>query len=547
MTSAAGDSLETPVLIVGAGPAGLACATRLAQLAAAGNAGALVPDDIYVIDKADAPGMHTLSGAVFDPIALKELFPDYTGRGIPFEAPVAEERLLYLTERRAWRIPFAAHLFGNNGCHLVTLGKLVQWMAAQVEAAGVNLLTGVGGAKLLVENGRITGVRTIDRGRNRDGTPGMHFEQGVELRARVPILAEGAHGSLAQQLHEDFHIAGHNPQVYALGLKELWNVPGGRLRAGTVWHTLGYPLDRSMYGGGWMYALREDLLSLGLMVGLHYRDASFDPHAALQSYKLHPKVSTLLEGGKLLRYGAKVVPAGGIWAIPRTGVSGVLTVGDAAGYVNMQRMKGIHSAMKTGILAAETVAGVFSGAVEANKLQPDFAERVHASWLWPEMWKARNYHQGFSEGLYPGLAHALLQFITRGRGIRARYPDRPGHERLLPNRTGMLRVLPSDEKITFSREMSVFHSGTRHDEGQPAHLLIAEPEICHERCKQEFGNPCTRFCPAGVYEWLEESTGKRVKINPANCLHCKTCEIMDPYRNIRWTVPENGGPHYEAM
>lgn len=547
MTAATGERLETPVLIVGAGPAGLACALRLAQLAAAGTAGTLSPDDIHVIDKAYAPGMHTLSGAVLDPVALAELVPDYAEQGFPFEAPVSEERLLFVTKRRTWRIPFAERLFGNDGCHLVALGKVVQWLAAQAEAAGVNVLMGVGGAELLIEDGRVAGVRTVDRGRNPDGTPGTQFEPGAELHGRVTVLAEGAYGSLTQQLREDFHLAGDNPQVYALGLKELWDVPAGRLRAGTVWHSLGYPLDPSMYGGGWMYALREDRVSLGLVVGLHYPDAAFDPHAALQRYKGHPRVSALLEGGRLLRYGAKVLPAGGLWAIPKAGVPGVLAVGDAAGYVDMQRMKGIHLAMKTGMLAADAAAGVFSGAVDVDELPSDFAARVRTSWAWSEMWKARNYHQGFSAGLYRGLAHAALQLITRGRGVRGRYPDHPGHERLMPNRTGTAQALVPDEQVTFSRETSVFHSGTRHEEGQPAHLLIAEPGICHDRCTQEFGNPCTRFCPAGVYEWQEDPSGAHAKINAANCLHCKTCEIMDPYRNIRWTVPENGGPRYEAM
>jgi len=547
MTTAAGERLETPVLIVGAGPAGLACALRLARLAAAGNAGNLSPDDIHVIDKADAPGMHTLSGAVLDPVALAELVPDYVEQGFPFEAPVSEERLLFLTERRAWRLPLAERLFGNHGCHLVSLGKVVQWLAAQAETAGVNVLTGVGGATLLVEGKRVTGVRTVDRGCNPDGTPGAQFEPGAELHGQVTVLAEGAYGSLTQQLREDFHLAGDNPQVYALGLKELWDVPAGRIPAGTVWHSLGYPLDHSMYGGGWIYALREDRVSLGLVAGLHYRDAAFDPHVALQRYKRHPRVSALLAGGRLLRYGAKVLPAGGLWAIPKDGVPGVLAVGDGAGYLNMRRMKGIHLAMKTGMLAADATAGVFSGAIDVAELPSDFAARVRASWAWSEMWQARNYHQGFSEGMYRGLAHTAVQLITKGRGIRGRYPDRAGHERLMPNRTGTPQAVPADEQITFARETSVFHSGTRHDEGQPAHLLIAEPAICHDRCTREFGNPCTRFCPAGVYEWQEDSGGAHAKINAANCLHCKTCEIMDPYRNIRWTVPESGGPRYEAM
>jgi electron-transferring-flavoprotein dehydrogenase len=547
MTAAANERLDTPVLIVGAGPAGLACALRLAQRAAAGDAGDLAPDDIHVIDKADAPGLHTLSGAVFDPIALAELVPDYREQGFPLEAAVSEERLLFLTDRRAWRVPLAERLFGNAGCHLVSLGKVVQWLAAQAEAAGVTVLMGVSGATLLAEDGRVTGVRTVDQGRDADGTPGTRFEPGTDLQSRVTVLAEGAHGSLTQQLRGEFHVVGDNPQVYALGLKELWDVPAGRVPAGTVWHSLGYPLDASMYGGGWLYAQREDRVSLGLVVGLHYPDAAFDPHTALQRYKQHPELSGLLAGGRLLRYGAKVLPAGGLWAVPRAGVPGVLAVGDGAGYLNMRRMKGIHLAMKSGMLAADAAAALFAGTVDVAGLHADFATRVRTSWVWREMWAARNYHQGFADGLYPGLTHAGLQLITGGRGLRGRYPDRPGHERLIPGGTGTPAALAVDDRLTFSRETSVFHSGTRHDEGQPAHLLIPDPALCHDRCTREFGNPCTHFCPAGVYEWLADSNGPHTKINAANCLHCKTCEIMDPYRNIRWTVPEGGGPRYEAM
>jgi electron-transferring-flavoprotein dehydrogenase len=543
------ERLETPVLIVGAGPAGLSCALRLSQLLREAKTG-IGPEDIYVIDKAEGIGMHTLSGAVFDPVALQELLPEYAETGAPLGVPVVGEELLLLSRRRAFSIPWATRLHHNHGCRVLSLGKLSQWLAQKAEAGGVNLLTGLPGAELLIEDNVVAGVRTGDRGRERSGEPGPGFEPGADLRARITILAEGARGSLSRQLIDRFALdAQSNPPLYSLGLKELWEVPSGRIAPGTVWHTFGHPLPRSMYGGGWLYALDDNRVSLGLMVGLHYADPMFEPHTALQQLKLHPRLRRVLDGGRLLRYGAKALSTGGYWALPQAHAPGALLVGDAAGFVDARRMKGIHLAMKTGMLAAESVFAALVSGNQAPLDLADFGDRVETSWAGKEMRAARNFHQGFEHGMVPGIAQGILQLFTGGRGLRQHARNRAGHEYLQQRQAGTDAArLDIDGRLTFDRATSVYHSATRHEERQPVHLLVHDLEICATRCATEFGNPCTRFCPAGVYEWVESEGVASLKLNPSNCLHCKACDIMDPYRNITWIPPEGGGgPRYDGM
>jgi electron-transferring-flavoprotein dehydrogenase len=549
MSTPARERLETPILIVGAGPAGLSCALRLSQLLRQADTG-LGPGDIYVIEKAESIGMHTLSGAVFDPVALQELLPEHVETSAPLGVPVAEEQLLWLSRQHAIPIPWAARLQRNHGCRLISLGKLTQWLAGKVEAEGVNVLSGLSGAELLIEDNVVVGVRTGDRGRERSGEPGPGFEPGADLRARITILAEGARGSLTRQLIERFALdAQSNPQLYSLGMKELWEVPSGRIAPGTVWHTLGYPLPQSMYGGGWLYAVDEHHVSLGLMVGLHYADPLFEPHAALQRFKQHPQLRRVLDGGRILSYGAKTISAGGYWALPCGHAPGALLIGDAAGYVDTRRMKGIHLAMKTGMLAAETAYAALMARNQTFSSLADFDERVRTSWVGDEMWAARNFHQGFEHGVVSGIAQGLLQLVTGGRGLRRHAQNRAGHEYLRQRQTGANTAHPdADGRLTFDRATGVYHSATRHEERQPAHLLVHNLEICVTRCAAEFGNPCTRFCPAGVYEWVESEGNAALKLNPSNCLHCKACDIMDPYRNITWVPPEGGdGPRYDGM
>lgn len=539
------DTLDTPVLVIGAGPAGLSFALHLSQLLArSGPVAGIGPEDIYVIEKAEAVGMHTLSGAVFDPVALLELFPDIAADELPGVA-LAAEGLRYLTASHAVPIPGVSRVQQNHDCRLIALGEFCRWLAARAESAGVSILTGLSGADLLIKDGKVSGVRTGDRGTDRSGQRGAAYEPGADLQSRLAVLSEGAHGFLTRKLVERYRLdRDSNPQTYALGMKELWEVPAGRLAPGTVLHTMGYPLPQSMYGGGWLYAMDERHISLGLMVGLEYADAEFSPYRALQRMKRHPYLRAVLEGGSLLRYGAKTVATGGYWALPGCHAPGALMIGEGAGYLDTLRMKGIHLAMKTGMLAAETA---FAHLTRGAGLE-DLRTRIAASWVEREMWRARNFHQGFRKGMLPGLVHGLLQQASGGRGLVRRAHNSAGHVRMQPLTTPAAKIrYDADDRLTFDLQTAVYHSAVRHDENQPPHLLVKDPDICSTRCTGEFGNPCTRFCPAGVYEWETPDGAAGPRINAANCLHCKTCEIMDPYSNISWVPPESGGPRYEGM
>ncbi len=552
------ETLETDVLIVGAGPAGLSCALRLAQLFKIQNAAkpggpAFSAENIYLLEKADRIGAHCLSGAVLDPRALGELVPDFAAQCAPLESPVTRDSVLYFTRGGAWKLPFTPPPFRNHGNYIVSLNKFVRWMGGLVEKEGVTILPGIAGMEVLSEDGRVVGVGTDDKGIDRDGKRKSNFQPGYNLRAKVTVLAEGPRGSLAKQLVSRFKLdRDSNPQVYTLGVKELWEIPTGRIARGEVIHTAGWPLKSRQFGGGFIYALSETLLSVGLVAGLDYEDPRFDPHDAFQRFKTHSRLRRLLEGGKMVRYGAKTIPEGGYFSIPQTAMDGALIIGDSAGFLNSQRLKGIHLAMKSGMLAAETILDALRKKDFSAATLGTFEAKWQSSWIREELWKVRNFHQGFEGGFFAGVLHAALQQITGGRGLRARFKTRAGHERLRligEIKSPSIEALKPDGSITFDKLSDVYHSATHHEEDQPSHLKIADFDICNNRCTREYGNPCQHFCPAAVYG-MEEAPGggRRLKLNPSNCVHCKTCDIADPYQIITWVPPEGGGgPHYDGM
>jgi electron-transferring-flavoprotein dehydrogenase len=534
------ESLDVDVLVLGAGPAGLATAIRLRQILKAKGEEA----SVLVLEKGEEVGFHSLSGAVMDPRGMRELIPDFLGKGFPTEGIVVRDQIRFFTSRGSIGVGerFLPRDLRNGGNHVVSLYRVVRWMKEQAEALGADVYPGFAGAEVLLgEGGGVAGVRMRDSGIDRKGEKKANFQPGMDVRAKVVVFAEGPRGSLSKDLTALARLdEGRNAQVYATGLKEVWEVP--RDLAGSVVHTLGWPLDSSKYGGGWIYGMGGRRLSIGFVVGLDYADPRFDPHEAFQRWKTHPFVASLLEGGALLRYGAKTIPEGGYFAMPRLYGDGFVLVGDAGGFLNARRLKGIHLAIKSGMLAAEAIAEALAARDFSAARLRRYEDLFEASWAKEELWSCRNFRQAFSPGLWPGILRAGLQLLLGGRILRARLPSKidSAHYRRLDGSPAPAR-LPFDGKRTFDKLTDVFHSGTVHEEDQPAHLQVLDPKVCVERCEKEYGNPCQHFCPAKVYEWIEG----RLRINAANCVHCKTCDVADPYQVIRWVVPEGGGgPKY---
>ena len=550
------EQLEADVLIIGAGPGGLSCALHLASLIEKHNEAKKSPslsaENIYVLEKGREIGAHQLSGAIMDPRGLRELVPDFE-KTAPLDTPVTGDAAYYFTESSSYRLPITPPPLQNHGNYVVSLNKLVKWLGGLVEKKGVNLFTQFAGRELLYEKNGIAGVLTEDKGVDKNGKPKDNFTPGYELRAKVTVLAEGPRGSLTKELVNKLKLDGLNPQVYGLGIKELWDVQPGKIDTGYVAHTLGWPLSSDLYGGGWVYGLQNNRVSLGMVVALEYHDPLFDPHEAFQKYKTHPFVKNILEGGKLIRYGAKTVPYGGWYSMPRSYVDGGLIIGDSASLLNSQRLKGIHTAIKSGMLAAETIYEALCAGDTSAKTLSAYPQKIEASWIKKELWEVRNFHQAFHGGLYSGLVQAGLQFVTGGRGLSDPMRSEPGYEEYTKlNRSRTLvdqsTRFKGDGKLTFDRLTDVYHSGTRHEEDQPCHLVVLEPNICGDRCVREYGNPCQYFCPAAVYEMVTEKGEPKLKINASNCVHCKTCDIADPYQIINWVPPEGGGgPNYEGM
>jgi electron-transferring-flavoprotein dehydrogenase len=558
------ETIEFDVQFVGAGPAGLAGAIHLADLLQAHNAACAaagkpqLPElNIAVLEKSAEVGAHGFSGAVMDPRALRELMPDYAAKGCPLESEVTSDDVQILFERSAFRLPFAPPALQNHGNLIVSLGEFTKWLATQAESRGVLIATETPAQHPLLEGEKVLGVRTGDKGIDKHGEKKPAYQPGADCLARLTVLCEGPRGTVAKQLEHSLGLTrGREPQVYATGVKELWEVPAGRAQKGRVIHTMNWPLPASTFGGGFIYGLSDSLWYVGFVTGLDAQDPTNDPHGNLQRFKTHPFVRALLEGGKPVGYGAKAIPEGGWYAMPRLYADGLLLSGDTAGFLNGGRLKGIHLAIKSGMLAAEQafeclLAGDFSAAKLAG-----YEKRVADSWAGAEMRGMRNFHQAFDGGLWTALPRTGFQMFMGGLDpLGDHLKGHAGHERMKKLRAvhpaGKPAAPKPDGKLTFDKLADVYLSGTMHDEDQPVHLLVADTTVCATKCREEYGNPCQHFCPASVYEMVPDPAkpgALKLQINAANCVHCKTCDIADPYQIITWTTPEGGGgPNYKRL
>jgi electron-transferring-flavoprotein dehydrogenase len=544
------ESMQFDVVVVGGGPAGLAGAIRLKQLAAR----KAVELGVCVIEKGAEIGAHILSGAVMDPRALEELFPDWKALGAPLNTPVSEDRFLFLSQSGSFRVPgfLLPECFRNHGNHVVSLGNVCRWLGKQAEGLGVEIYPGFAAAEILYdERGAVRGVATGDMGVGRDGKPTDKYQPGIELHGKYTFFAEGCRGHLGRQLMERYRLnANSDPQVYGIGLKELWEIEPKKHQAGLVIHSAGWPLDADTYGGSFLYHMEDNLVSVGFVVGLAYANPYLDPYEEFQRYKTHPDIRGFFEGGKRIAYGARAIAAGGLVSLPKLAFAGGCLVGDEAGFLNASRIKGSHAAIKSGMLAAEAAFTALQAGRSADEID-SYNAAFQDSWLFDELYRARNFKQWMSKGLYSGtLMVGVEQYLLGGKFPWTLHHRHADHESLRPaSECKPIDYPKPDGKLTFDRLSSVFISNTNHEENQPCHLTLKDASVPVAVNLATYAGPESRYCPAGVYEFVKSGDGTdRLQINAQNCVHCKTCDIKDPTQNIVWVTPQGGdGPNYPNM
>lgn len=567
------ESMNCGVVIVGAGPAGMSCAIHLLKLinshneAVEGGAkkGRLINEEtlgvdvpLVIIEKAGAVGDHSISGAVMNPNGLAELIPDFMEQGAPLESPVKQESVLYLTANGSWKLPITPPTMNNHGNYIVSATRLVSWLGDQVAALGQDIYATFAGKEVLYDESNpllVRGVRCGDKGVNPDGTPKSNYEAGMDLFAKATVLCEGSRGSLTRQLINKLDLDGKNPQAYATGVKEVWQIPEGRLADGSVIHTMGYPLDRRSFGGGFIYKTSDNKVAVGMISALDNRDPRFDPHKNFCKFKAHPLVREILQGGQMLHYGAKTLPEGGWNSVPKLCGPGFMICGDGASLINVPRLKGLNYAIKSGMLAAETVFEC----MEKDDFSPSqfekYEQRVESSWIGRDLKPFRNFRALMKKGIVPwGLLKAGISYYSGGIYPFGTLKMEPDFKEMKPlskfaGQKEQDTIKFDNESFMFDKLTDVYHSGTKHEEKQPCHL-----QVDHSRCKtcyNTYGSPCEAFCPAQVYNIVrDEKTGEfeRIQVDFSNCVHCKTCDIRDPYEAINWVCPEGGGgPCYKNM
>ncbi|MCD8520204.1 MAG: electron transfer flavoprotein-ubiquinone oxidoreductase [Alphaproteobacteria bacterium] len=540
------EAMEFDVVIVGGGPAGLSCAIRLMQLA--GEAGKEL--NLCLIEKGSEVGAHLMSGAVFEPRALNELIPDWKEKGAPLKVEAKDDKFRFLTKKASYWMPTPPQMH-NKGNYIISLANLGRWLAEQAEGLGVQIFPGFAASEVLYnEQGAVIGIATRDMGLDREGKPTESFQAGYELHAKQTIFAEGCHGSLTKTLIKKYDLRkDSDPQTYALGVKEIWEVSPDKHKEGLCQHTIGWPMDSSTYGGSWIYHMENNQVSVGFVVALDYQNPYLSPFEEMQRFKTHPAIRPLFEGGRRVAYGARALVEGGFQSLPKLSFPGGILIGDTAGFLNVPKIKGNHMAMKSGMVAAESVFPFLQEQGEAWGGEClTYRANLEKSWIWSELKAVRNIRPGFQKGLWFGLINAAWETITRGLSPWT-LKNHADYAQLKPaDQCQKIDYPKPDGVLTFDRLTSVSYSGTNHAEGQPSHLKLKDPSIPVSKNLPEYAEPAQRYCPAGVYEIVEENGQPKFQINAQNCVHCKTCDIKDPSQNIDWEVPQGGdGPNYPNM